>query len=128
MPFSQGPYSLHSSLPAPSVTEIHSSRFVNFVTKAYEVDANGNDASQPSIQQIVAMTLAFEVTDPDFITTKDQEQLRKDIVTALLPLSGGSRPSIDRLTVIVASASTGNQKTVVNFRDITTGLDQSVEI
>ena len=127
MGYSRGPYATFPSLPAPSVTRLHSSRKVNFATKRYENDDDGNPLPQPSIQQIVAMKVTFNVTIAKTITPQDLEANRQAVLVALEDLSRPPSPEIDRVTVTFASERAGQQANVINFRDLTTGLDQSVE-
>lgn len=127
MGYSQGPYSTFESLPAPERTVLSSSRKVNFVSKRYENDSDGNPLPQPSIQQIVALKVTFNVEDAKLITPQDQEASRQAVNAALLDLTKPPSPLIDRVRVSFASEKAGEQKNVINFRDLSTGLDEQVE-
>lgn len=127
MGYSTGPYSTLTSLPAPETTRLHSSREVDFATKRYVFDDDGNPTAQPSVQQIVAMKVTFNVEDAKLITPQDQEASRQAVVAELAELTKPPSPLIDRVTVSFASDRPGQQKNVINFRDLSTGLDESVE-
>jgi hypothetical protein len=127
MSYSKGPYATFESLPAPDATVLNSSRKVNFATKRYENDADGNPLSQPSIQQIVALKVTFNVPDEKLITPQSQEASRQAVLQALTDLTAPPSPLIDRVTVTFASERAGLQQNVINFRDLSTGLDQTVE-
>lgn len=127
MGYSKGPYSTFESLPVPETTRLHSSRKVNFATKRYEFDDDGNPLPQPSIQQIVAMKVTFNVPDEKTITPQSQEASRQAVLNALSDLTRPPSPLIDRVEVVFASERAGQQNNVINFRDLSTGLDQSVE-
>ncbi len=127
MGYAKGPYSNFSSLPAPEVIRLHASRKLNFETKRYEFDDDGNPLQQPSIQQIVTMKLAFNVPDQKAITPQEQEASRQDVLSSLAELTAAPSPLIDRVEVVFSSEGAGEQRNVVNFRDLSTGLDDSVE-
>ncbi len=127
MGYSKGAYSTFESLPAPETTVLHSSRKVDFATKRYEFDDDGIPLSQPSIQQIVAMKVTFNVPDAKLISPQDQEASRQAVIAELADLTKPPSPLIDRVTVIFASERAGSQNNVVNFRDLSTGLDESVD-
>lgn len=129
MGYSKGPYSTPGSLPVPEVTRLHSSREVDFATKRYVFDEYGNPTSQPSIQQIVAMKVTFNVEDAKLITPQEQEAARQAVLADLADLMKLPSPLIDRVTVTFGSDddTEGQQKNVINFRDRSTGLDESVE-
>lgn len=126
MSYSRGPYSTFESLPAPDVTTLHSSRKIDFATKRYVNDDDGNPVSQPSIQQIVALKVTFEVPDAKVITPQDQEASRQAVIIALSELTRPPSPLIDRVEVVFDSVLAGQESNVVNFRDLSTGLDESV--
>lgn len=127
MPYSQGAYSTPGPDPSP-VTRVFSSRKVNFVTRRYENDADGNDLSQPSIQQVVTLIMAFEVEDQFTITPQAQEAARQDILNELAPLTAAPNPEIDNVEIIFdETGGDSTQKLTIKFRDITTDTNQSVE-
>jgi hypothetical protein len=129
MAFARGPYAQFSSLPAPSVTKVHSSRKVDFATKRYVLDADGNPESQPTVQQIVAMIVAFNLPNEPLITPDDLESRRQTVVSLLSELTAPPAPLVVRLEVsyVPDEDEAGKVKGVINFQDASTGLDQTVE-
>jgi hypothetical protein len=127
MAYTRGPYAEFSSLPAPSVTRVHSSRKVDFTTGRYVLDDDGNPAAQPSIQQVVAMIVAFNLPDEPLITPDALEARRQAVVALLSDLTAPPAPQITRLEVSYTSDDAGKVIGVINFQDMTTGENETVE-
>lgn len=129
MPYATGPYSQHSSLPSPARPEIHSSRSIDFATRRYELDATtGGNKAMTDIAQRVVLLLTFGVEMPRFVSEQHLEQLRSDARTALADLTDGPRPDISLVSVTTERSSPGTASLVVQYRNLGTGKDETVQL
>jgi hypothetical protein len=125
MPYTRGPYAQHSSLPSPDVTTIPVARKINFATKRYELDANGNYVAMNATAQRVMIALAFGAPNaPRFITDQDMEKRRQQINTALIGLV--AEGAIEVTSVEVWRSKAGEGKERVRFINRATGIGDSV--
>jgi len=125
MPYARGPYSQHSSLPSPDVTTIPVARKLNFATRRYELDDNGNYVAMNATAQRVMLALSFGAPDaPRFLTDRDMEKRRQQINTALVGLV--AEGAIEVTSVEVWRSKAGEGKERVYFINKSTGIGESV--
>lgn len=125
MSYSRGPYAAYATLPSPDRPEIHSAREVDFARRRYSFDATtGAFESMPHVAQRVVILVARNVKPRHFITDQDQAATRQDIVRALEPLDA----LIADLVVTVERPAAGLESITVRYRDVSTGLNQTVQL
>lgn len=125
MPYARGPYERFHALPAPARPAVHSSREVDFSAGRYSFDATtGAFESMSSVGQRVVILVAQTVPRTAFLTDQDLAGRRQDIERALLPLAA----DIADLVVEVTSPSSGREAVRVSYLDISTGLNQTVQL
>ena len=120
MAYAKGPYNQQSFLPLPSKGSAHSARSIDFTLGRVEVDEQtGAFKAMPPNSQRVALLISFEVEDTKFITPQSQDRTRKQIRTALTPLTDGDAPLIEIISIDVGSDRAGTSFRRVVFRDLT---------
>jgi len=125
MPYARGPYSQHSSLPSPDVTTIPVARKINFATKRYELDADGNYAAMNPTAQRVMLAMSFGAPNaPRFLTDQEMEKRRQQIGTALAGLVAEGAIEVQRVAVWRSKAGEGKER--VYFINKSTGIGESV--
>lgn len=125
MAFAKGPYQTLPSLPGPGTTTIHSSRKMNFATKRYVFDSDGNAEGMDSTTQRVIFTVSFAAPEPPrFLTDRDMEQRRQLIRGELQDLI--DEGAIDRVVVTVRRTSAGKGKELIKWHNLETGITESV--
>jgi hypothetical protein len=128
MAYTRGAYALFTSLPVPARPELHSSRSIDAPSKRYELDATtGGYESMPSTAQRVLLLISFAAIDAKFITAQEQEETRQRIIDALKVLTDGPSPAISLKSVLVGSDRTGVSFRHVTYRDLGTGIDETVQ-
>lgn len=128
MAYTRGPHAAHSSLPLLPRPILHSSRSIEATTGRYVVDSTtGGFESMPSTAQRVLLIVSHADVKTDFITDQDAEEARRRIMNALDVLTSGQTPAIKLLRVEVGSDSTGTTYRRVDYRNLLTGLDESVQ-
>ncbi len=127
MPYCKGPYARHSSLPSPSVFTLHSSRKIDFVTRRYELDDNGNPLPMPSTAQRVALQLDFAIPSgpPKFIDDTNLELREKQLTAALQTLIAEGAIRLE--SVSATEARPGVASSFVDYTDLNTAADDSLE-
>lgn len=129
MPYTRGPHALFTSLPVLPRPVLVSARSVNAATKRYELDATtGGNESMPSTAQRVLMLVSFADQRRRFITEQDLAETRALVLTALSVLTDGRSPAIAILSFDVGSENAGSTFLRITYRDLTTGLDQTVQV
>lgn len=125
MAYLKGAYQEHSSLPSPTTTTINSSRHINFATRRYTVDSNGNFESMDDTAQRVLLALCFAAPSaPRFLTDRDMEKRRQQIYAALVDLEKEGAIKIKR--VVIRRESPGRGVEVVEYYNRNTGANESV--
>ena len=129
MPYSRGPYSEHSTLPAPARPELHSSRAIDFEFRRYEINGTtgGSEGMRDTAQRVILL-LSFGVTLPKFLTDQGAERIKADCRTALAILSDGPRPAITLSDVRTFADTYGRLRVEVDFVDLTTGANDTVQL
>ncbi len=126
MAYLQGPYATFTSLPSPTVDRINSSRKINANTRRYELDDNGNNEAMPSTRQRVLLQLDFAVgPPPKFLTERELERRKNGIKAGLKALVDEGAITLDR--VIVLEDTAGSTKEIIDYTDLRTGVDETVE-
>ena len=125
MPYTRGPYAQHSSLPSPDATTIPVARKLNFATKRYELDSDGNYVGMDPTAQRVMLALSFGAPDaPRFITEQDMEKRRQQINAALVGLVAEGAISVTSVKVWRTRAGEGAES--VKFINKKTGTGGTV--
>lgn len=107
---------------------LYSSRRINPQTGQYELDSTtGGVAMMTSIAQRVLLLVSYADQRTSLITDQDNAEVRQRIMLALEPMAGGVKPEIQLLGVEVGSDSAGTTYRRVRYRNLTTGLDESVQ-
>lgn len=97
------------------------------MTKRYEIDDDGNPLPMSSIQQVVTMKVAFNVPNPTINTSVEREQTRQDVLNALSDLRVPGQELIKDVEVSFDAGKPGERVGLIDFLDVSTGLNQSVE-
>jgi hypothetical protein len=128
MAYTRGPYAARSSLPVPDRPTLYSSRKIVAPTQRYELDATtyGN-AQMDSVAQRVLIAVSLADIPSKFVTEQEANETRGRIIAALAPLTDGPAPTIELLSVTVGSEETGSTYRRIQYRNLTTGLNESVE-
>jgi len=129
MSYCSGPYAIHSVLPSPDRTVLSSSRKIDAPTGTYVIGEDGGFESMPSTAQRVLLLVSFASGEKEkFVTPSAMNSLRDRARKALLVLTGGRTPLIQLQLLEVTSPSAGSMKLRVDYKDLTTGLSQSVQL
>lgn len=127
MRYLRGAYAEFASLPAPTTTTLHSAREIDFATKLYVLDTNGNPAAMSDVVQRVMLVLSYATPRPPaMISDGDFELRRQTIATALRALEDEGAIRVDRITVEVIGYGAGRER--IDFTDLQTQQSQSVTI
>lgn len=128
MAYSTGPYNKFTSLPPPDTTVLGTSRKIDFATKRYVTDDDGNFEAMKDIAQRVALKVAFAVPEPKFITPQEIALTDALIRAALQDMTSGPEPEIAIVSLAASSTSPGSLKRILEFRDLTNGTIEKVQI
>ena len=131
MAFRQGPYQAFVELPVPPRPVICSAAKIDAQSSDYVLDTTtGGFEAMPSTAQRVLqfVTGAQSRNRSGFITPQNLEANRLGIIAALSPMTDGPSPAIKLLVVTAISTSPGRLSGTVQFTDLTTGLDQTVQV
>lgn len=128
MPYSRGPYSLTPDAPRPR-PKLVSSRLIDFATKTYVVDADGNPEAMPSTAQRVLLLVSY-ATDkrPAAITPQALNEMQDRTRKALRVLTDGPAPRAKLQAATVERSAAGAVLGTVDFEDLTAGLDGEVTL
>lgn len=125
MSFCQGPYSQHASLPAPTTTKLVDARNLNFATRRYVFDDDGNPEGMDATAQRVVLAVSFAGGDaPRFGSTREFEGRRKRIEDALKPLV--EEGAIRLLSVVVEETAPGEGREQIDYVNLRTQKQHSV--
>ena len=128
MGYTRGPYAAHATLPALDRPVLYSSRKIDPQTGRYVlVEATGGFESMPSTAQRVYLLVVMAAPIQKFITPQAAEETRLRIVAALDIMTRGPSPAIRLKSVETGSDAAGTSFRRVNYRNLTTGLDESVQ-
>lgn len=129
MPYSRGAYDLLPNLPSPARSKLSSSRKIDFATGTYVVDENGGFESMSSTAQRVVLLVSYAGGKPSaYITPQDLARTTDRIRKALRVMTDGPSPAIEVTSIDVSRTAPGRTRTFVEFRDLTTGLSQTVQL
>jgi hypothetical protein len=129
VPYTKGPYSTPSSIPAPDRPELSDSRGIQFSTGTYITNSAGGFDAMPPIAQRVLLLVAFAGGTPDPLITPQAMASAKDrIRKALSILTSGKTPAI-RIDELEASRTgAGTTGITLRFKDLTTSLSHTVQL
>lgn len=136
MPYSKGPYTLHSSLPVPDRPTVCSARYIDFATARYVMDEDGSFEQMPPIDQRVvilagrAINRAIGDKSTAFNTIQTRNKIRREIRNELQILTAYPTPLAVIKEILVGSEFAGGARAQVTYTDLTkgTGIDQKVQI
>jgi len=125
MAYLRGPYVEQSSLPSPTTTVVSSARGLNFATRRYTFDANGNPLAMDDTAQRVMLCISYAAPKPPlFLTDRDLEQRRQQIRTALGELEAEGAITVTRITVERTAAGSGHER--IDFLNRHTGANETI--
>lgn len=128
MGYTRGPYAAHSSLPVLDRPILYSSRKIDPQTGRYKLNqTTGGFDMMPSTAQRVFLLVAMAAPVQDFITPQHAAETRQRIMAALDIMTSGPAPAIKLLSVEVGSDEAGKSYRRIEYRNLTTGLDESVQ-
>lgn len=129
MAYRTGPYQDFVELPVPPRPVLCSARKIDAPTADFVFNGTtGGFESMPSTAQRVLLLVAWADTNERFITPQDLESHRQAIVASLDVMTRGPSPAIKLLEVKCDPYLPENCKTTVRYRDLTTGLDQEIQV
>lgn len=127
MAYIQGPYAEHGSLPVPTTTRLHSSRSIDFATRKYKLDSDGNHEGMDDIAQRVILTVAFEAPrPPKMISDGDFSARKQRIRAALVAMEKEGAIRVQRVRVERTAAGAGRE--YVDFVNLRTQQSKSVKL
>lgn len=129
MGYTTGPYSELTSLPVPPRPTAAGAREIDFVTQRYKINetTGGYEHMRSTIQQVVLL-VSGAIQRAAFNTPMAREATRQRLFAALSSLTSSKPPKITDLVITVANPSAGMEKTTIEFRDVTTGLSEEVQL
>lgn len=125
MAFVQGPYAEFASLPAPTTTKLVDARLLNFATRRYVYDDDGNPEGMDATAQRVVLAVSFGGgQSPRFGSQRDFDARRLRIEAALKELV--DEGAIRLLSVTVEEIAAGEGRERVEYVNLKTQREHSV--
>ena len=129
MAYHRGPYSLPGANPPPDRPKMHSARAIDAPTQRYVLDdTTGAHTGMRALAQRVYIAVSKATPKARFVTPDGMEAERQRILAELKALSGGDNPDLQVLEVSVTRSGAGTIKRLVRYRNLTTGLEESVQL
>lgn len=130
-PYGFGPAGL--AYPNPSEEnrgQLHSSRKIDAKAGKYTLATDGSNAidGMDDILQTVYLLVARNVKRQPFITEQDKATTRAQVAKALRPLTTGKTPYIKLLKVLVGDDAKQTTWLNVQFKNLRSGTQQSVDL
>jgi hypothetical protein len=97
---------------------------VDFVTRAYVLDDDGNPAQMPSTRQRVLFALDNGDPAPKFLTDLALNRRKAQIEANLKPMVDEGAIRLDR--VLVENNAQGSGREQIDYTDLATGIDDTV--
>ena len=127
--YRKGPYQDFVDLPVPPRPVLVSARRIDAPSEDFVFNATtGGFEAMSSTAQRVLLLVSFAETLKRFVTPQDLRENEQAITAALGILTRRPSPAIKLLEVKCEPFLPEHPKTTIRFVDLTTGLDQQIQV